>query len=120
MSGCEYETSASASRAFTAVAQRRTTRRLGSASSSGGPRLTPLPAGMAQRTLFVILGAGASFDASSRYGAPDTRPPLVSGLFDTRFDGLGVRPERPPARHALLVDGLPCAVVAGQLQISAW
>lgn len=42
---------------------------------------------MNQRTLFVILGAGASFDSSSRYSAPDTRPPLVSGLFDTRFDG---------------------------------
>ena len=34
----------------------------------------------------MVLGAGASFDASTRYGDAITRPPLVQGLFDPRFD----------------------------------
>jgi hypothetical protein len=59
-------------------------------------------------TLFVLLGAGASFDASTYYrprGAQwataigrDTRPPLVKELFDQRFDDILAR--YPMARNA--------------------
>jgi hypothetical protein len=41
---------------------------------------------MSERTLFVVLGAGASHDASSLYPLSSlTRPPLVSELFDYRW-----------------------------------
>jgi hypothetical protein len=41
---------------------------------------------MAGRVLFVILGAGASYAASSIYeAAADRRPPLTKELFDSRF-----------------------------------
>ena len=41
---------------------------------------------MIDRTLFVILGAGASYDASEYYGSVESRPPLTAGLFARRFD----------------------------------
>jgi hypothetical protein len=52
--------------------------------------------------LMVILGAGASYDSTPRYppgmGLPtEPRPPMIDGLFDTRFKGIiGRFPECRP------------------------
>jgi len=41
---------------------------------------------MAERTVFVVLGAGASYAASSIYAErSDLRPPLTKELFDKRW-----------------------------------
>lgn len=41
------------------------------------------------RTLFVVVGAGASYDASSSWdGAFQLRPPLVKGLFDRTHENI--------------------------------
>lgn len=58
---------------------------------------------MTDRTLFVLLGAGASYDASTWYDGPllpwtELRPPLVKELFGRRFSE--ILDHYPLARNA--------------------